>query len=110
MYWINHHANKTMSTSTTKRVKNKSKPGIISVISGVVIKAPERGKTVKGKVYATMTIEAVSESRNSYPLRLVALDIEAIELMMCKRGDKVTVKGSYGWFNGYQLSGARLIQ
>jgi hypothetical protein len=57
-----------------------------------------------------MTIEAVSESRNSYPLRLVAFDIEAIELMMCKRGDKVTVKGSYGWFNGYQLSGARLRQ
>ena len=96
--------------ATAKRVKKKSIPGIISVISGVVIKAPERGKTVKGKVYATMIIEAVSESRNSYPLRLVAFDIEAIELMMCKRGDKVTVKGSYGWFNGYQLSGTRLIQ
>lgn len=96
--------------ATTKRAKKKSKPVIISVISGVVIKAPERGKTVKGKVYATMTIEAVSESRNSYPLRLVAFDIEAIELMMCKRGDKVTAKGSYGWFNGYQLSGVKLIQ
>ncbi|ETT07307.1 hypothetical protein AB7303_17595 [Providencia rettgeri] len=95
--------------ATVKRVKKKSKPGIISVISGVVIKAPERGKTVKGKVYATMTIEAVSESRNSYPLRLVAFDIEAIELMMCKRGDNVTAKGSYGWFNGYQLSGAKIV-
>lgn len=40
-----------------------------------------------GKVYATMTIEVV-------------------ELMMCKRGDKKAAKGYYGWFNGYQLTGA----
>lgn len=95
--------------ATIKRAKKKSKPVIISVISGVVIKAPERGKTVKGRVYATMTIEAESECRSAYPLRLVAFDIDAIELMMYKYGDKVTAKGSYGWFNGYQLSGARLI-
>ncbi|WP_350024841.1 hypothetical protein [Providencia rettgeri] len=95
--------------ATVKCVKKKSKSGISSIVSGVVIKAPERGKTVKGKVYATMTIEAESECRSAYPLRLVAFDVEAIELMMCKHGDKVTAKGSYGWFNGYQLSGARLI-
>jgi hypothetical protein len=35
--------------ATVKRVKKKSKPGIISVISGVVIKAPERGKQLKVK-------------------------------------------------------------
>ncbi|MFN6755969.1 hypothetical protein ACK4PD_14575 [Proteus mirabilis] len=95
--------------ATTKRVNQKSKSGITSIVSGVVIKAPERGKTVKGKVYATMTIEADSECRSAYPLRLVAFDIDAIELMMCKHGDKVTAKGSYGWFNGYQLSNTKLI-
>ncbi|GLX65522.1 hypothetical protein KMU_35640 [Proteus vulgaris] len=95
--------------ATTKRVKKKSKSGIASIVSGVVIKAPERGKTVKGKVYATMTIEAESECRSAYPLRLVAFDIEAIELMMCKHGDKVTAKGTYGWFNGYQLFNTKLI-
>lgn len=95
--------------ATTKRVNQKSKSGITSIVFGVVIKAPERGKTVKGKVYATMTIEADSECRNAYPLRLVAFDIDAIELMMCKHGDKVTAKGSYGWFNGYQLSNTKLI-
>lgn len=95
--------------ATTKRVNKKSKSGITSIVSGVVIKAPERGKTVKGKVYATMTIEADSECRSAYPLRLVAFDIDAIELMMCKHGDKVTAKGSYGWFNGYQLSNTKLI-
>lgn len=83
--------------ATTKRLKQKSKSGITSIVSGVVIKAPERGKTVTGKVYATMTIEAESEYRSDYPLRLVAFDIDAIELMMCKHGDKVTAKGSYGW-------------
>lgn len=95
--------------ATTKRVNQKSKSGITSIVSGVVIKAPERGKTVKGKVYATMTIEADSECRSAYPLRLVAFDIDAIELMMCKHGDKVTAKGSYGWFNGYQLTGAQIV-
>ncbi len=95
--------------ATTKRVNQKSKSGITSIVSGVVIKAPERGKTIKGKVYATMTIEADSECRSAYPLRLVAFDIDAIELMMCKHGDKVTAKGSYGWFNGYQLSNTKLI-
>lgn len=52
--------------ATTKRLKQKSKSGITSIVSGVVIKAPERGKTVKGKVYATMTIEAESEYRSDY--------------------------------------------
>lgn len=95
--------------ATTKRVNQKSKSGITSIVSGVVIKALERGKTVKGKVYATMTIEADSECRSAYPLRLVAFDIDAIELMMCKHGDKVTAKASYGWFNGYQLTGAQIV-
>ncbi|WP_413482155.1 hypothetical protein [Morganella psychrotolerans] len=100
---------KQSTPATTKRVKKKSKSGITSIVSGVVIKAPERGKTVKGKVYATMTIEAESECRSAYPLRLVAFDIDAIGLMMCKYGDKVTAKGSYSWFNGYQLVGSQIV-
>ncbi len=77
--------------------------------SGTVIKAPERVKTATGKVMATMTIQAESDKRSPYPLKIVAFDINALELMTCQKGNKVTATGRYEWFNGYQLTGAQIV-
>lgn len=40
--------------------------------SGTVIKAPERVKTATGKVMSTMTIQAESDKRSPYPLKIVS--------------------------------------
>ncbi|MTC55048.1 hypothetical protein GKR56_17670 [Providencia alcalifaciens] len=71
--------------------------------SGTVIKAPERVKTATGKV------QAESDKRSPYPLKIVAFDINALELMTCQKGNKVTATGRYEWFNGYQLTGAQIV-
>ena len=85
----------------------KAKP-IKITMSGTVVKAPERVKTATGKVMATMTIQAESDKRSPYPLKIVAFDINALELMTCQKGNQVTATGRYEWLNGYQLTGAKL--
>lgn len=82
---------------------------IIITLSGTIIKAPQRIKTATDKIMATMTIQVASESRSSYPLKLVAFDINALELMTCQKGSRVTAIGRYEWFNGYQLTGAQIV-
>ena len=57
---------------------------------------------------ATLTIQAESERRSSYPLKLVAFDMNAPELMACQKGSQVIATGRHEWFNGYQLTGATI--
>ena len=83
---------------------NRKAKLIIVITSGTVIKAPEIVKTATGKVMAMMTIHAESDKRSSYPLKIVAFDINALEMMTCQKGDKVAATGRYEWFNGYQLT------
>ncbi len=85
----------------------KEKPIRITT-SGTVIKAPERIKTATGKVMATMTIQAESERRSPYPLKLVAFDMNALELMTCQKGSRVIATCRHEWFNGYQLTGGTI--
>lgn len=56
----------------------------------------------------TMTIHAESERRSPYPLKLVAFDINALELMTCQKGSRIVVTGRHEWFNGYQLTGVTI--
>lgn len=95
-----------MKVSKSEMRKAKS---IRITTSGTVIRVPERVKTAIGKVMATMTIQAESDKRSPYPLKVVAFDINALELMTCQKGNKVTATGRYEWFNGYQLTGAQLV-
>ncbi len=95
-----------MKVSKSEMRKAKS---IKITTSGTVIKAPERVKTATGKVMATMTIQAESDKRSPYPLKIVSFDINALELMTCQKGNKVTATGHYEWFNGYQLTGAQVV-
>ncbi|NIH19593.1 hypothetical protein HBN02_14240 [Morganella morganii] len=86
------------------RTYQKTKP-ITATVTGTVTKPPQRVKTATGKIMATMTIQAESERRSPYPLKLVAFDMNALELMACQKGSRVIATGRHEWFNGYQLTG-----
>ncbi|WP_235845266.1 hypothetical protein [Morganella psychrotolerans] len=58
---------------------------------------------------ATLTIQAESERRSPYPLKLVAFDMNALELMTCQKGSQVIAIGRHEWFNGYQLTAAQIV-
>lgn len=81
---------------------------ITATVTGTVTKPPQRVKTATGKVMATLTIQAESERRSFYPLKLVAFDMNALELMTCQKGSLVTATGRHEWFNGYQLTGVNI--
>lgn len=78
------------------------------VVSGLVIKAPQRVRTATGKVMATLIIQAESELRSPYPLTLVAYDDDALSLMACQKGNLIAVTGWPRWYNGYQLTGVTI--
>ncbi|MER2871074.1 hypothetical protein ABTW46_18365 [Morganella morganii] len=86
-------------------MKQKRQQTAKVTVSGIITKPPQRVKTASGKVMATMTIQAESERRSPYPLKLVAFDINALELMACQKGSQITATGWSHWYNGYQLTG-----
>ena len=90
-------------------MKQKRQQTAKITVSGTVTKAPQRVRTATGKVMETLTIQAESERRSPYPLKLVAFDINALELMACQRGSRIIVTGRHEWFNGYQLTGAQIV-
>ncbi|MBW5406032.1 hypothetical protein FNH25_04045 [Morganella morganii] len=95
---------KTFSSGLTYR-KAKS---VIATVTGTVTKPPQRVKTATGKVMAIMTVQAESERRSPYPLKLVAFDMNALELMTCQKGSQIIATGWHEWFNGYQLTGVTI--
>ncbi|EMM9997733.1 hypothetical protein JAG49_004045 [Morganella morganii] len=86
-------------------MKQKRQQTAKVTVSGFITKPPQRVKTASGKVMATLTIQAESERRSPYPLKLVAFDDEALLLMTCQKGSWVIATGRHEWFNGYQLTG-----
>lgn len=89
-------------------MKQKRQQATKITVSGTVTKAPQRVKTATGKVMATLTIQAESERRSPYPLKLVAFDMNALELMTCQKGSQIIATGWHEWFNGYQLTGVTI--
>lgn len=90
-------------------MKQKRQQTAKVTVSGIITKPPQRVKTASGKVMATMTIQAESERRSPYPLKLVAFDDEALLVMTCHKGSRITVTGWSRWYNGYQLADAQII-
>ncbi|MEY1637653.1 hypothetical protein [Morganella morganii] len=90
-------------------MKQKRQQTAKVTVSGFITKPPQRVKTASGKVMATLTIQAESERRSPYPLKLVAFDDEALLLMTCQKGSRITATGWSRWYNGYQLAGAQII-
>ncbi|HEY0209496.1 hypothetical protein [Acerihabitans sp.] len=72
-------------------------------ITGRITKAPKRIKTRTGKVMAVAAIQVETDKRTPYPLRVVGFDLLALELMLCRFGQKITVTGATGYHEGYQI-------
>ncbi|CDG21633.1 conserved protein of unknown function [Xenorhabdus poinarii G6] len=89
------------------RTYRKTKP-VTATVTGIVTKSSQRVKTATGKVMTTMTIQAESERRSPYPLTLVAYDDDALPLMTCQKGNRITATGWPHWYNGYQLTGVTI--
>ncbi|MFJ1227772.1 hypothetical protein [Yersinia proxima] len=53
---------------------------------------------------AVATILASSDKRSDYPLRVIAFDMLALELMLCQYGKTITVTGLTSFYNGYQVT------
>lgn len=83
--------------------KKKVKPNPIATVTGIVTKSPQRVATATGKVMASMMIEVQSEQRSNYPMRVTGFDESALNVMLCKKGQTVTVMGRSSYWRGYQL-------
>ncbi|MCB5319819.1 hypothetical protein LH413_20255 [Yersinia massiliensis] len=79
-------------------------------VTGHITKAPKRIRSQASKVMAVATILASSHKRSDYPLRIVAFDMLALELMLCKLGQKITVNGRSAYWNGYQVTASHISQ
>ncbi|EPO8465196.1 hypothetical protein ACUH7A_002537 [Yersinia enterocolitica] len=80
----------------------------IATVTGHITKAPKRIRSQAGKVMAVATILASSDKRSDYPLRVIAFDLLALELMLCQLGQKVTVSGRSAYWNGYQITASHI--
>lgn len=89
-------------------MKQKRQQTAKVTVSGTITKAPQRVRTATGKAMATMVIQAESELRSYYPLTLVAFDDDALTLMTCQKGNRITATGWSRWYNGYQLAGVTI--
>ncbi|MEI9696409.1 hypothetical protein V5094_03040 [Moellerella wisconsensis] len=66
-------------------------------------KSPQRIVTTSDKVMASMMIEVQSEQRSNYPMRVTGFDERALNLMLCQKGQTVTITGRSSYWRGYQL-------
>ncbi|EOV1697152.1 TPA: hypothetical protein ACLFOO_000479 [Yersinia enterocolitica] len=82
----------------------------IATVTGHITKAPKRVESSTGKVMAVATILASSDKRSDYPLRVIAFDMLALELMLCPLGQKITVSGRSAYWNGYQVTASHIGQ
>ncbi|VFS47794.1 Uncharacterised protein [Budvicia aquatica] len=49
------------------------------------------------------TILASSDKRSSYPLQVIAFDIDALTLMTFQRGQQITATGKTEWRSSYTM-------
>lgn len=83
--------------------KKKAKLNPIATVTGIVTKSPQRIVTTSDKVMASMMIEVQSEQRSNYPMRVTGFDERALNLMLCQKGQTVTITGRSSYWRGYQL-------
>ncbi|ENA1775750.1 hypothetical protein ABF229_000942 [Yersinia ruckeri] len=80
----------------------------MTTFTGKITKIPKRIKTQTGKVMAVAIIQVETDKRTPYPLRVVGFDLLALELMLCRLGQRVSVTGSTGFHDGYQIKAAAI--
>ncbi|KFK92764.1 hypothetical protein IV04_24470 [Serratia sp. Ag1] len=77
-------------------------------VTGKITKGPKRVQNRTGKVMAVATILALSDRRSAYPLRVIAFDLLALELMLYQFGQTITVNGRTAYWNGYQVTASHI--
>lgn len=80
----------------------------LTTISGTITHSPKRVVTKTGRVMAVATIQAESDKRSAYPLKVIAFEVQALALMLYRRGNKITVAGKTSYWNGYQITIERI--
>ncbi|WP_145494645.1 hypothetical protein [Yersinia massiliensis] len=75
----------------------------MTTFTGRITKIPRRVKTQTGKVMAVATIQVETDKRTSYPLRVIGFDLQALELMLCQFGQRITITGVTGFYESYQV-------
>lgn len=80
-----------------------------ATISGRVIKSPQRIRTSTGKVMASLTLEAESDTRSPYPVQVIAFEADALALMLHQRGQRMTVTGRAQWHGGKHQGSYQLV-
>ncbi|WP_337263282.1 MULTISPECIES: hypothetical protein [unclassified Serratia (in: enterobacteria)] len=58
---------------------------------------------------AAATVLVESERRSPYPMQVIGFDLLALELMIHQRGGRLTVTGSAGYHNGYQITAREVV-
>ncbi|MCC8368408.1 hypothetical protein J8V57_19660 [Xenorhabdus sp. PB61.4] len=56
------------------------------------------------KVDNKATLQAQSDKRSDYPLRVVGFDEMALSVMLLQKGQVITVTGKASYWQGYQLA------
>ncbi|EKT60025.1 hypothetical protein OO7_04304 [Providencia sneebia DSM 19967] len=84
-------------------IKKNVKLNPIATVTGIVTKNPQRVVTTTDKVMASMMIEVQSEQRSNYPMKITGFDERALSLMLCRKGQTVTITGRSSYWHGYQL-------
>ncbi|WP_338804511.1 hypothetical protein WDV76_03495 [Xenorhabdus griffiniae] len=75
-----------------------------TTVTGKITAAPKRIKCQTGKVMAVATMQAQSDKRSDYPLRVVGFDEMALSVMLLQKGQVITVTGKSSYWQGYQLT------
>ncbi|MBC8954963.1 hypothetical protein Xenpb_03760 [Xenorhabdus sp. PB62.4] len=57
---------------------------------------------------AVATMQAQSDKRSDYPLRVVGFDEMALSVMLLQRGQVITVTGKSSYWQGYQLTASSI--
>ncbi|PHM70033.1 hypothetical protein [Xenorhabdus kozodoii] len=86
------------------RRKQKNASSIVATVTGKITVAPRCIKCQTGKVMAVATMQAQSEKRSDYPLRVIGFDEMALSVMLLQKGQVITVMGKASYWQGYQLT------
>ncbi|MEQ1968001.1 hypothetical protein ABLA30_13435 [Xenorhabdus nematophila] len=86
------------------RRQKKNTHSIVATVTGKITVSPRRVKCQTGKVMAVATMQAQSEKRSDYPLRVVGFDEMALSVMLLQKGQVITVMGKASYWRGYQLA------
>lgn len=80
----------------------------MATFTGRLTKKTNRIQSHTGKVRAVATILVSSDKCSDYPLRVIAFDILALELILCQLGQKIIVNDRSAYWNGYQVTASHI--